>query len=100
MVTLKTAKDIEYLRKGGKILARVLRTVLRKVKPGVSAFELDLLARDLMKRWGGRPSFLGYRPMRHSEPFPGALCVSANDVIVHGLPGKNLLMVLSKIMLF
>jgi methionyl aminopeptidase len=90
MVTLKTKKDIEVLRAGGRILRRVLRATARKIRPGMNAAALDALARDLMRQYRVKPSFLGYRPMRHSIPFPGALCFSVNDVIVHGVPTEKL----------
>lgn len=92
MVSLKNTKDIQFLRAGGKMLRRTLSEVCRKVKPGITAKELDDLARASMKKQGARPSFLGYRPMRHSDPFPGALCVSVNDVIVHGVPTPDLVL--------
>ncbi|KKU11173.1 MAG: Methionine aminopeptidase [Parcubacteria group bacterium GW2011_GWA1_45_7] len=92
MISLKTEKDIELLRIGGKILSRVLRMTSKKIKPGATARELDEIARSIMKEQGVKPSFLGYRSMRHSDPFPGALCVSVNDVIVHGVPTQDLVL--------
>jgi len=77
------------MREGGRILAGVLRRVSERVKPGVSAYELDKLARELVFSMGGRPSFLGYKPGGTGEGYPAALCVSVNDEIVHGLPLKN-----------
>jgi len=67
-------------------LAEVLHKVSEKVKTGISAAELDKLARELIFSAGGRPSFLNYKPGGTGEGYPAALCVSVNDEIVHGLP--------------
>lgn len=74
------------MRGGGRILAGVLKRVSERVLPGVSAKDLDKLARELVFSSGGQPSFLGYKPGGPGEGYPAALCVSINDEIVHGLP--------------
>ena len=90
MITIKSDKEIEILKEGGKKLSLILGELLDMVKVGVSAFDLELKARDLIKKAGGRPSFLNYRPDYTAKPFPAALCVSVNSVVVHGLPKKTL----------
>jgi methionyl aminopeptidase len=89
MATIKSKKEIEIMREGGRILAETLQKVAEKTKPGVSASELDKLARELVFSSGGQPSFLGYKPGGYGKGYPAALCVSINDEIVHGLPEKN-----------
>jgi len=89
-VSFKTKEEIKVLKEGGKKLSLILGELLKEVKPGVSAFSLELKARELIKKIGGRPSFLNYRPDHTSKPFPAALCVSVNSVVVHGVPKKAL----------
>jgi methionyl aminopeptidase len=88
MIT-KDPKEIEILRKGGKILATVLNMVAEKVKPGISAAELDALAEKEILAMGGKPAFKGYRSQLGDPAFPATLCVSVNNEIVHGIPYKE-----------
>jgi methionyl aminopeptidase len=88
MVTIKTDKEIEILREGGKRLAYILKMLSKKVASGVSAYELDTYARELTKEGGDVPSFLNYSS-HGSKPYPCALCVSINNEVVHGLSLKN-----------
>lgn len=90
MIRLKTEKEIEFLRQGGIILAKILKELSKEIKVGTSADWLDKKARDLMREYGVRPSFFRYKPSPQSEPFPAYICVSVNDVIVHGVPSPNL----------
>ncbi|MDP1845478.1 MAG: type I methionyl aminopeptidase [Candidatus Moranbacteria bacterium] len=89
MITIKSKKEIEIMREGGRILAEVLRHVSKKVQPGVSAKYLDKLARELVFSMGGRPSFLNYKPGGTGQGYPAALCVSVNDEVVHGIPTEE-----------
>jgi len=86
MISIKSKKEIEIMRAGGRILAEVLASISEKVKAGTSAAELDKLARELIFSSGAKPSFLHYKPGGAGEGYPAALCVSVNDEIVHGLP--------------
>lgn len=86
---IKTEKEIEILRECGKRLARVLDELEKAVRPGVSTKELDLLAEKLIRATGDTPSFLGYQPYGANFPYPGTLCVSVNDEIVHGIGKEN-----------
>lgn len=70
------------MREGGKILAKVLEFVGKRVKPGATTGELEELACALIEKAGGRPSFKGYRN-HNSLPFPTALCTSINNEVVH-----------------
>ncbi|OQW97902.1 MAG: type I methionyl aminopeptidase [Verrucomicrobia bacterium A1] len=71
------------MRASGRLTAGVLAAVAREVRPGVTTRELDLCARDLIAREGGASAFLGFRG------FPGHICVSINDEVVHGIPGDR-----------
>ncbi|OHA21532.1 MAG: type I methionyl aminopeptidase [Candidatus Taylorbacteria bacterium RIFCSPHIGHO2_01_FULL_51_15] len=88
-VTVKTAKEIEILREGGKRLGEILQKVAAEVKPGVSGKMLNDLAETLMREKGDSPSFLGYSPRGAKRAFPAALCVSVNDEVVHGIPNEK-----------
>jgi len=86
MALIKTPKEIEALKRGGILLSQITRELRSACVPGVTTEELDALARRRMKEYGGTPSFLGYRMDNRTIPFPGALCTSINDEVVHGLP--------------
>ena len=80
MIDLKTKEEIEKMREGGKILAEVLREVLKRIKPGVSELELDELAKKLILEKGAEPGFKKVDGYKHT------ICISTNDVVVHGVP--------------
>jgi methionyl aminopeptidase len=80
MIHLKTEKEIEIMRIGGKILAEVLGEVIGNVKVGISELELDQLAEKLILKKGGEPGFKKVEGYRHT------ICISTNDVVVHGIP--------------
>lgn len=81
MIIVKTADELARMRASGKVAARIRDALASAVVPGVSTRELDDLARDLIAREGARSAFLGYRG------FPGNICTSVNEVVVHGIPG-------------
>lgn len=91
-VIIKTKEEIEILREGGKRLANILAKVATKVAPGVSTQDLDAYAYELIKQDGDEPAFLNYKPEGHSKPFPASLCTSVNNEIVHGIPGKKIIL--------
>jgi len=91
-ISLKTEQDIKILREGGKRLAKVMKVLAREAKPGVSAAFLDAMAYKMIKEYGGYPSFLNYQADFTNQPFPNSLCVSLNDVIVHGIPRQELIL--------
>ncbi len=74
------------MREACQKTARVLQEVARAVTPGVTTGELDALARELTKKEGGKASFLGY------NGYPGAICISINDEVIHGIPGKRVVL--------
>jgi len=83
MITIKSKQEIEIMKKGGTILAQVMREVLEHVKPGVSELELENLANDLIIKKGACPGF------KKVEGYKYATCLATNDVVVHGLPKDN-----------
>lgn len=88
---IKTAEEIEIMRAGGKRLARILSQLRDAIKPGLTTRELDLLAEKLMRDGGDEPAFLHYTPEGMTIPYPGTLCISVNDEIVHGIGGDRIL---------
>ncbi len=89
MIIVKTPKEIEMLRGGGRHLATVLYKVREIVKPGVSTKDLDDYAFQLIKEAGDTPAFLNYRLKGVRTPYPASLCVSVNDEVVHGIPKQD-----------
>lgn len=80
MIDIKTEKEIEIMAYGGKILSDVLLEVLKHVKAGVSELEIDAMAERSIRERGGEPGFMKVPGYQH------AICVSTNDVVVHGIP--------------
>lgn len=90
MSLLKTPEEIAKLKEGGKILSDILREIRGLCVAGARTDELDMLARERMGAAGAKPSFFGYRISPDDAPYSGALCISINDEVVHGLahPGR------------
>jgi methionyl aminopeptidase len=86
MVELKTDTELAVMREAGRIVATALAAVREECRPGVSLLELDAIAADVIKNAGATSSFLNYHPRFAPTPFPGVICASVNDVIVHGIP--------------
>jgi methionyl aminopeptidase len=86
MVTLKSNTEIATMREAGRIVAEVLQRTAEQARPGVRLAELDTMAADLISTRGAKPSFLGYKPWWARTPYPGVLCLSVNDAIVHAIP--------------
>jgi methionyl aminopeptidase len=89
MIRKKSPQEIESLRKGGKLLAQLLRELKAITIDGVSSDQLEYFARDFMKKHNVTPAFMGYSPAGASRPFPAALCLSVNDAVVHGIPHEK-----------
>jgi methionyl aminopeptidase len=87
MIRLKNEKQIAGIRESCKMLSAMYRELIPLVKPGVETLELDRWTRNWIKKAGGKPAFLGYGPKK--APFPGALCVSINNEVIHGIPSKR-----------
>jgi len=80
---LKNKWEIEILRKANIIVMEILLSFKERVRPGISTFEFEELALELCEKKGVKPAFKGYRG------YPYAVCVSVNEVIVHGMPKKE-----------
>jgi len=88
MITSKTAEEIELLAEGGAILARIMQDLAAQCVPGASAASLNEYAESEIEKCGGTPAFKGYGPK--GQEFPATLCISPNDMLVHGIPYKEL----------
>jgi methionyl aminopeptidase len=91
MVIIKTESEIARLKKGGPILAAILRQVAEKVTPGITTGELNTYAHELITKAGHTPAFLNYKPEGADFPYPASLITSVNAEVVHGIPGKKVL---------
>lgn len=89
MISLKSSREIEIMRRANVIVAEVLRELKQKVAPGVTTLELDALAEDLTLKKKAIPAFKGYNVA--GRVFPRCLCVSINEEIVHGIPSNRAL---------
>jgi methionyl aminopeptidase len=84
-IYLKTDEELELIRVSGVVLGKTHAEVAKIIKPGVTTGELDKVAEEFIKDHKGKPSFKGF------NGFPAALCISVNDIVVHGFPGKYVL---------
>lgn len=86
MSRIKTKEEIESLRKGGRILAKILRLLAAECKPGVSTEDINDLAIQYAEEFGVETVLLGYHPRFADFPYPAALCTSVNNTVQHGVP--------------
>jgi methionyl aminopeptidase len=84
-VSVKSAREVEVMKECGRIVAETLALVGSRITPGVTTLELDTLAEEYIRSCGGVPAFKGYGHDKRNL-FPGTLCISIDDVVVHGIP--------------
>jgi methionyl aminopeptidase len=82
----RSADDLAKMRRAGRVVAEMHDAIRNAIRPGITTGALDRIGRDVIERRGARSNFLGYR-----GTFPGVICASPNDVIVHGIPGPTVL---------
>lgn len=83
MIYLKTDEEIELMRAANQLVGRTLAEVAKIIAPGVSTKTLDKRAEEFIRDHGATPAFLGY------QGFPGSMCISVNDQVVHGIPSHK-----------
>ena len=88
MIYIKTPAEIEKMRKSCRIIGELLDALETIIRPGISTLEIDKFAEDFIGSRGGKPSFKGYR-VDGLPPFPGSICASVNEQIVHGIPNAK-----------
>ncbi|HEU5317247.1 MAG TPA: type I methionyl aminopeptidase [Chloroflexota bacterium] len=92
MIVVKSRAEVEKMRRANRIVADALDAVSATVRPGVTTLELDAIAEDVIRGAGAEPSFKGYsQDPERQPPFPGTICASINEELVHGIPGKRVL---------
>ncbi len=92
MIIRKSPAEIELMARSGKIIADMHEKVRDAVRPGISTAELDQMAEDYIRSQGAVPSFKGYGGAPNRQAFPGTLCLSVNDEIVHGIPSPDVVL--------
>jgi len=85
MIQLKSEKEIDGIRESGRILAGAREKISDSLHAGMTTSELDKIAYDFITGCGATPTFLGY------DGFPGSLCISVNNEVIHGIPGKRII---------
>jgi len=82
MIYLKTEEEITLIKESAQVLGKAHAEVAQWIKPGITTKKLDTIAEDYIRSYGGIPSFKGF------NNFPASLCMSVNEVVVHGIPGN------------
>lgn len=91
MITIKNVQGIKAMRDANYIVGKLLAEITDLIKPGVTTLDLDKFADDFIRSYDAYPAFKGFR-VEGLPPFPGAICASVNDCIVHGIPSKNVIL--------
>ena len=93
MVTIKSKREIELIKESCKIVAETHELLKKSIKPGISTYELDKIAEDYIRSRGAIPSEKGYPSGVEGIPdFPGSICASVNDEVIHGIPSKKVIL--------
>lgn len=91
-ITLRSRREIEKIRQAGAVVADVLLKLQQEAKPGVNTRYLDEIAREMTRRAGAIPLFLGVPNPYGARSFPGAICASINEQLVHGIPSDKVVL--------
>ena len=83
MISIKSTSEIKKMRDAGKVLSGAFKELEKHIQPGITTMELDKIAYDYILSQGAKPSFLNY------HGFPGSICASVNDVVIHGIPDNT-----------
>lgn len=89
MIICKSASEIEIMREAGRIVANVLLKIEKILEPGITTIEMDRIAEKDIRANGAIPAFKGYSGRLSSKSYPASLCISINEEVVHGIPGKR-----------
>jgi methionyl aminopeptidase len=91
MIICKSPDEIKVMEKAGKIVARVLLKIEEIIKPGITTEYIDSVAEEIIIGENAIPAFKGYQGRFDKRPYPGSVCVSINEEVVHGIPGKRVI---------
>ncbi len=89
MIICKSASEIEIMKEAGQIVARVLLKIEELLEPGITTGEVDRIAEKTIRSYGSIPAFKGYMGRLSARAYPGSVCISINEEVVHGIPGKR-----------
>ncbi|MBM3705471.1 MAG: type I methionyl aminopeptidase [Actinobacteria bacterium] len=89
MIICKSRDEIMLMRQAGKIVTEVLLKIEENLKPGIQTLYLDRIAEEMIYRYKAVPAFKGYVGRISTKPYPASICVSINEEVVHGIPGKR-----------
>ena len=92
MVKRKSKHELVIMRKAGQIVADVHKAIKEAVRPGISTYDLDKIAYDVIHKSGAIPSFLNYQAHFADTPYPATICASVNNQVVHGIPSKDVIL--------
>lgn len=90
MISIKSSREVEIMRRAGKIAGLALKTAGEMIAPGVSTKKIDTQLKKVIESHGAKPSFYGY--VVAGKAFPGNACISINDEVIHGIPGDNIIL--------
>lgn len=88
MISIKSKNEIKKIKAAGDVLADVMEAIRKNIRPGISTYELDQIARKVYKKAGAKATTLGYG----NPPYPAATCLSVDEVVVHGIPSKDVIL--------
>ena len=93
MITIKSKNEIEKMREACKLTYLVHKELEKNIRPGISTYELDKIAENFIREHGGIPAEKGYPSYQKGVPnFPGSICASVNDEVIHGVPSKKVVL--------
>lgn len=90
-IFLKTEDEIELMRRANRLVGATLAEIAKNIKPGVSTLQLDSIAEEFIRDNGAIPTFKNF-PNPFGGPFPASICTSVNEVVVHGIPSKDVIL--------
>ncbi len=91
MIICKSDAEIELMHRAGRVVARVLKEMEEVIKPGIRTDYIDKIAEDVIISEKAVPAFKGYMGRISNRPFPSSICISVNEEVVHGIPGKKVI---------
>ncbi len=91
MIICKSTAEIGLMHEAGRIVAKVLRKIEEVIRPGITTDYIDRMAEDIIVGEKAVPAFKGYKGKISSKPFPNSVCISVNEEVVHGIPGKRVI---------
>lgn len=89
---IKTPEEIQLIKKNGELIGRILEDLAKMCKPGVEIYAIDKMAEKMITEVGGRPAFKGHKTRFAETAFPGTICASVNEELVHGIPRQGVIL--------